>query len=214
MADPLRHSATTVAACGATSWRTEAASSAAGQRSEATRLPRLLPDTANSADQDGTNADAARVDLQRRLAATAERLRIAERHALSREIGLLHELLSDRDQRIADKDRVIDDLRRRLAAAERHAMQRRLTGLLTERRAGGRLRHAVEALGRVLDAVLAAPTEPPTRPARQITKQPADAHQTARALAEQALLEQIARHHRKAALPADAFPGIRVRRHV
>ena len=203
MADPLRHSATTAAACRATPWRAEPASSAPGQRSEAAALLRLYRDMAASADPDeaGVEADAeaASDDLRRRLAATAERLRNAERHALSREIGLLRELLSDRDKRIADKDGVIDGLRRRLAAAdaERNATQRRLTGLLMERRASGRLRRAVEALGRVLDAVLTAPIEPPSRLARQMTEHPAASHEAARALAEQALLEQIARHHRR-----------------
>ena len=198
MADPLMHNPSPTA--------TQAAPRHASfetmpqdRRPQPAALLLLYPDKAGGADHDEAGADSrpARDDLHRRPVATAERLRSSERHALSREIVLLRELLSDRDKRIAGKDRVIADLRRRLAAAdaERHAMQRRLTGLLTDRRGGG-LRGVMKALGQVLDAILAAPPEPPS-PALRATERPADAHPADRARAEQALLEQIARHHRQ-----------------
>jgi hypothetical protein len=200
MADPVMDSS--IATHAAATWRARPEAIPQEWRPEPAAPFRLHQDMTGRADPE---AGSASDDLHRRLAATAERLRAAERHALSREIGLLRELLSDRDKRIAEKDGVIDDLRRRLAAAdaERHAMQRRPTGLSTDRRAGGRMRGAAEALGRLLDAVLAAPIEPPSRPAPQATARPADAHQAARARAERALLEQIARHHQQRARRGD-----------
>ena len=53
------------------------------------------------------------------------------------EIELLREMLAERDRRVADKDTVIDELRRQLAAAdeERRTTLRQLTALLTDQRA-------------------------------------------------------------------------------
>jgi excisionase family DNA binding protein len=53
------------------------------------------------------------------------------------EIELLREMLAERDRRVSDKDAVIDELRRQLAAAdeERRTTLRQLTALLTDQRA-------------------------------------------------------------------------------
>jgi excisionase family DNA binding protein len=53
------------------------------------------------------------------------------------EIELLREMLAERDRRVADKDAVIDELRRQLTAAdeERRTTLRQLTALLTDQRA-------------------------------------------------------------------------------
>jgi excisionase family DNA binding protein len=53
------------------------------------------------------------------------------------EIELLREMLAERDRRVADKDTVIDELRRQLSAAdeERRTTLRQLTALLTDQRA-------------------------------------------------------------------------------
>ena len=58
-------------------------------------------------------------------------------HEKTVEIELLREMLEERDRRVADKDAVIDELRRQLAAAdeERRTTLRQLTALLTDQRA-------------------------------------------------------------------------------
>jgi hypothetical protein len=60
-----------------------------------------------------------------------------ESEALRQEVGLLREMLAERDRRVADKDGVIDDLRQRLDAEgeERRRTQAQLTALLTDQRA-------------------------------------------------------------------------------
>jgi hypothetical protein len=187
MADPLMHNPSLIAAP-APAWPARRETMPQERPPEATALLRLYPAKTDNADPDQVGAHALSVhnDLRRQLTATAEQ------HALSREIGLLRELLSDRDKRVTDKDRVIDQLRRQLAAAdaERRAMQRWLIALSTDRRAG-----AVRALGRVFEGVLAALIEPAS-PAQRATERLATA-QDDRARAEKALLEQIARHHRQ-----------------
>jgi hypothetical protein len=56
--------------------------------------------------------------------------------ALRHEIGLLREMLAERDKRVADKDAVIDDLRERLdrEGEERRQAHIQLTALLTDQR--------------------------------------------------------------------------------
>jgi hypothetical protein len=116
-----------------------------------------------------------------------------------REIELLRELLAERDKRITDRDTTIDALRCRLAAAdeERRAASRKLMVLLSDKRAGGVAGNAMRALGRVLDCFADMLRLPPTIPAQeQRTMHDADGD-AAREVAEKALLEQIARHHRR-----------------
>jgi len=136
-------------------------------------------------------------DLRCRLAAADAAWRNAQRQALSREAALLRELLLDRDKRIADKDAVIGDLQSRLAAAdaERQTMLRQLAALLSGQR-HGRLRCAMQAFGRMLEA-LTDIAQPSFGPAQQRATSDAEAEMGPRARAEKALLEQIAQQHRR-----------------
>jgi hypothetical protein len=115
--------------------------------------------------------------------------------APARELALLREMLSERDRRIADKDATIDALRQRLAAVEeeRRTMLRQLSAMLAERQSEGGWRRTVRIFGRLLDLGAALTLAPPLRAAQGV----AAADSSERARAEKALLELIARSHRR-----------------
>jgi hypothetical protein len=121
------------------------------------------------------------------------------------EIDLLRRMLADHNQRLVDKDSIIDDLRRRLAEAEdeRRTILRQLNAVLADKRAGGgRLRGATRAFGRLLDR-LGESLQPQSRR----SERERDTAPAARALAEKALLDQIARQHLRWVRGSDGGDG-------
>jgi hypothetical protein len=168
---------------------------------EALHLFGAAPDKRNA------DRDTAIDQLRRRLATADEDRRATQRRASSREIELLREMLVERDKRIADRDAVIDELRRRLAATdeERRTIARELMTVAIAKQGRGLLSGMMTAVGSMLDVFAGMARPPPPPPplttwrltARQQQRRSEhDAEErAARAVAETALLEQIAHHH-------------------
>jgi len=138
-------------------------------------------------------------DRRRHVARAEEEQRGAARRGSSREIDLLREMLADHAKRIAARDMVIDQLKRRLAAAnaERQTNLRQLSATVAERRSAGRRQRTIRAIGSLMVTLAEMTQAPPPRLQPPLPERDAGAQPAARALAEKALLDLIAQQHRR-----------------